>query len=366
MVDLKAQTACLKEEVHTAIEQVMNDASFANGPMVRKFEMEFASYCQTKECVAVNSGTSALHLAMCCLDVGPGDEVITVSMSFIATAWPCLYLGARPVFVDIDPVRYTMDPNLLVKAITPRTKAIVVVHLYGQCADMDSIMEIADARGIPVIEDTAHAAGAMCKNRPAGSMGTIGCFSFYPTKNLGTMGEGGALTFNDTELADRARVLRNHGQKQQYVHDCCGFNYRMSGFQGAILSIKLKHLDKWNDRRREIAAEYGRALSSCNFVTPQAAPDSGHIYHLYVIRDSQRDELRNSLEQAGIMTGLHYPIPIHLQKPFQQFGYGEGDLPVTEELAQTCLSLPIYPEMKDEQLQRVVTATHEVRLGTND
>ena len=358
IADLTAQVAPLRDQIHAAIDQVMDTAGFSNGPTVQQFEKELAAYCQVRECVAVNSGTNALHVAMRCLDVGPGDEVITVSMSFIATAWPMLYLGARAVFVDIDRDRYTMDPSQLEAAITPKTKAIVPVHLYGQCADMDPILEIAGAHGIPVVEDVAHAPGAEYKCRRAGAMGTIGCFSFYPTKNLGACGEGGAVTTNDPEIAERARRVRSHGQSQSYVHDCMGYNYRMDGFQGAILGIKLKHLDAWNQARRAHAVLYDRLLSESGVTVPKPATDGIHVYHLYVIRDAERDALHDALAGHGIETGLHYPVPIHLQKPFQSMGYGQGDLPVSEEVARTCLSLPVCPEVTEDQIRQVADALH--------
>ena len=354
-VDLRAQLPVIREEIRQAIDQVMASTCFTNGPRVAKFEGDFAAYCQVSECVAVNSGTSALHLAMRCLDIGPGDEVITVSMSFVATAWPILYLSARPVFVDVDPERYTMDPAQLEAAITGRTKAIVPVHLYGQCADMDPILEIARAHGIPVIEDAAQAHGATHRGRRAGSMGTIGCFSFYPGKNLGAFGEGGALCTNDPVVAARARMLRDHGQRQRYVHETVGYNYRMEEFQAAILGIKLSHLDAWTLQRQAVAAEYDLLLADCDVVHPVAAPDGKHVYHLYVIRSKRRDDLRAVLQEHNVATGLHYPIPIHLQEPFRAAGYGEGSLPVAEEVARTCLSLPMYSELTGRQIHKVVT-----------
>ncbi len=356
IIDLKAQLASMEGEIRAAIDSVLDDVGFSNGPATRRFEEDFAAYCGVEECVAVGSGTSALHLAMCSVGVGPGDEVISVSMSFVATAWPILYLGGRAVFVDIDPRSYTLDPERLEAAISPKTKAIVLVHLYGQCADMDPILAIANDRGIPVIEDCAHTPGAEYKGRRAGSMGTIGCFSFYPTKNLGAYGEAGAVTTNDDALAARARMLRDHGQTERYVHDRVGYNYRMDGIQGAILSAKLKHLDAWNDRRRALAAAYDERLGNCRVITPREVTPGKHIYHLYVIRDDDRSALAASLGRRGVATGLHYPIPIHLQGPFRGMGFDEGNLLVTEELARTCLSLPIYPELRDDQLEQVIEA----------
>jgi dTDP-4-amino-4,6-dideoxygalactose transaminase len=361
IIDLRAQVASMEGEIHEAIDSVLDDVGFSNGPAVRRFESEFATYCGVGECVGVSSGTSALHLAMSVLGVGPGDEVVSVSMSFVATAWPVLYLGARAVFVDVDPDSYTLDPDRLEAALTDRTKAIVLVHLYGQCADMDPILEIAARRGIPVVEDCAHAPGAEYKGRRAGSMGSIACFSFYPTKNLGAFGEAGAVTTNDPELSARVRMLRDHGQDRRYRHDFIGYNYRMDGLQGAILSAKLRHLDSWNDTRRALAAEYDRRLADTRVTLPREVTDGKHVYHLYVIRDERRDALAEALNERGILTSQHYPVPIHLQKPFGAMGFAAGDLPVTEEVARTCLSLPLYPELTDDQLGRVVSAIEAER-----
>jgi dTDP-4-amino-4,6-dideoxygalactose transaminase len=298
---------------------------------------------------------------MSVLDVGPGDEVVTVSMSFIATAWPVLYIGARPVFVDITPDSRTMDPGLLEAAISERTKAIVVVHLYGQCADMDAILDVAGRHGIPVVEDCAHVPGGEYKGRRAGSIGTIGCFSFYPTKNLGALGEAGAVTTNDGELERRVRSLRDHGQSRRYVHDFVGYNYRMDGIQGAVLSAKLKHLDSWNERRRALASQYDAKLAGCDVTLPVEVTEGKHVYHLYVVQDRDRDSLASALSERGVATSQHYPIPIHLQRPFSEAGFSAGDLSVTEELARTCLSLPLYPEMTAEQLDHVVAAIEAER-----
>jgi len=355
-IDLKPHIALIRDEIHEALDQVLDSCGFANGPAVARFEEEFAQFCGASDCVAVNSGTSALHLAMQCLDVGPGDEVITVSMSFIATAWPILYLGAKPVFVDIDRDRYTLDPRLLESVITPRTKAIVPVHLYGQCADMDPILEIANSHGIPVIEDCAQSHGAEYKGRRAGTMGAVGCFSFYPSKNLGAYGEGGGLTTSNPAIADHARRLRDHGQDNRYSHMELGYNYRMDGFQGAVLSVKLKYLESWTEKRRALAAEYARLLAQCRVTAPKTYPDTKHAHHLYVIRDTNREALQVELHNRNVMTAVHYPTPIHFQKPFEVAGDKPGDLPVTEEVASTCLSLPMYPELSREQVQQVVDA----------
>lgn len=355
-LDLKAQLATIEAEIRAALDEVLSNTAFILGPAVARFEGAFAQYCHAEHCIGVNSGTSALHLAMQALEIGPGDDVIVPAMSFIATAWPVLYLGARPVFVDIDPQRYTLDPRRLEAAITKHTKAIVPVHLYGQCAEMDPILAIAAARNIPVIEDAAQAHGAIYRGRRAGSLGRIACFSFYPGKNLGAYGEGGAVVTNDAALAERVRMLRDHGQSKRYVHQYLGYNYRMDGFQGAVLGVKLRHLDAWNAGRRRVAARYDELLRHTAVTPPTPCPDGEHVYHIYAIRHAQRDVLNKHLQDAGVNTNMHYPIPIHLQEPFRQFGFNAGDLPVTEEVARTELSLPMYAELSEQQVQRVADA----------
>jgi dTDP-4-amino-4,6-dideoxygalactose transaminase len=360
-LDLKPQTELLREEYHAALDRVLDELIFSNGPAVADFEKEFASYCGVAECIAVDTGTSALHLAMLALGVGPGDEVITVSHSFIATVWPVLYLGARPVFVEVDPNYYTLDPSRLEAAITPRTKAIVPVHLYGQCADMDAILAVARAHQIPVVEDCAQAHGAEWRGRRAGSMGVIGCFSFYPSKNLGAIGEGGCLTTNDRSLAERLRRLRDHAQVRRYYHEEVGFNYRLETFQGAVLSLKLRYLESWIAKRQAIAAFYDRELAGCDIVLPKCREEARHVYHLYVIRDRNREQLLEGLRQRGIVAGVHYPRPIHLQPPLRALGWKEGDLPVTEQVCREVVSLPMYPELTEEQTERVVEAIRALR-----
>ncbi len=304
--------------------------------------------------MAVNSGTSALHLAMRCLDIGPGDEVITVPMTFVATAWAISYVGAKPVFADIDPVSRTMDPAGLEAAITPRTRAILPVHLYGQPADMDGILGVADRYGLPVIEDAAQAHGARCRGRPVGSLGRIGCFSFYPGKNLGAYGEGGALVTDEPELAAKARALRDHAQWERYRHEMVGYNYRMSGFQGAVLDIKLKYLDSWNAARRAWAREYLDQLADVpRLGLPVFDETSPSVFHLFVIETDRRDHLAAALKAAGVQTGLHYPRPVHLQPAYRWLGLKEGSFPVSERLARRCLSLPMYAELTAEQVSYV-------------
>jgi dTDP-4-amino-4,6-dideoxygalactose transaminase len=354
-LDLQPQYKAIRSEVLTALEEICESSRFAQGPATTDFEAKFAAYCGVDHCVSLNSGTSALHLAIRCLDVGPGDEVITVSMTFIATAWAISYVGAMPVFVDIDPVRRTIDPDKLEAAITLRTKAIIPVHLYGMPAEMDRIMAIAERHGLPVIEDAAQAHGAKYRDKRVGQFGQIACFSFYPSKNLGAYGEGGALITNDASLARRARSLRDHAQSQRYFHDEIGYNYRMDSFQAAVLSIKLKHLDDWNTARTERARYYTELLKHSSYKLPAHVSDSDCVWHCYVIETPERERVRSALQDAGIQTAVHYPFPIHLQKPYAHLGYKSGDLPVTEALCERCLSLPIYPELSKEKIANVAS-----------
>jgi dTDP-4-amino-4,6-dideoxygalactose transaminase len=355
-LDLRAQYRPLRNEVLRALEEICESTSFAQGPATSEFEAKFAAYCGVDHCVSLNSGTSALHLALRCLDIGPGDEVVTVSMSFIATAWAISYVGATPVFVDIDPVRRTLNPDKLEAAITPRTKAIIPVHLYGMPAEMDRIMAIADRHGIPVIEDAAQAHGAKYRNKHVGQFGQIACFSFYPGKNLGAYGEGGALVTNDASIARRTRSLRDHAQSQKYLHDEIGYNYRMDSFQGAVLAIKLKYLDEWNTARNEVAQVYTELLTDSSYKLPANLSDSECVWHCYVIETSERDRVRSALQNVGIHTAVHYPVPVHLQKAYAHLGYRTSDLPVTEGLCEQCLSLPIYPELSKEKISHVASA----------
>ena len=354
-LDLQAQYDSIRTEVLSALEEICESSRFAQGPATSNFEAQFGSYCGVDHCVSVNSGTSALHLALRCLNVGPGDEVVTVAMTFIATAWAISYIGAKPVFVDIHPVRRTMDPDQLEAAITPHTKAIIPVHLYGMPAEMDRIMAIAERHGLPVIEDAAQAHGAKYRGKRVGQFGRIACFSFYPSKNLGAYGEGGALITNDASIARRARSLRDHAQSQKYFHDEIGYNYRMDSFQAAVLSIKLKHLDVWNAARVERARSYRKLLEGSSYKMPANVSDSECVWHCYVIETAERDRVRSALQDAGIQTAVHYPLPVHLQKAYAHLGYEPGDLPVTEALCEHCLSLPIYPELSKEKISRVAS-----------
>jgi dTDP-4-amino-4,6-dideoxygalactose transaminase len=355
-VDLQAQYESIRTEVLTALEEICESSRFAQGPATSDFEARFAAYCGVDHCVSVNSGTSGLHLALRCLNIGPGDEVITVSMTFIATAWAISYVGATPVFVDIDPLRRTMDPDKLEAVITPRTKAIIPVHLYGMPAAMDRIMAVAERHALSVIEDAAQAHGAQYCGKRVGQFGKIACFSFYPSKNLGAYGEGGALITIDAGIAQRARSLRDHAQTQKYLHDEIGYNYRMDSFQAAVLSIKLKHLDDWNTARIERARYYTELLKHSSYKLPAHLSDSECVWHCYVIETPERDRVRSALQDAGIQTAVHYPVPVHLQKPYAHLSYRSGDLPVTEALCERCLSLPIYPELSKEKISRVASA----------
>jgi len=360
LLDLKAQYAAIRSEVEPAVLRVLASGHYVLGEEVACFEEEFAAYCGARHAIAVNTGTSALHLALLAAGVGPGDEVITVSFSFVATASAVCYTGARPVFVDVEPVTFTMDPAKLEASITPRTKAIMPVHLYGQMADMDAIKAIADKHGIPVIEDACQAHGAEYKQRRAGSIGVSGCFSFYPGKNLGACGEGGIVVTNDDEHAKTIRMLRDWGQEQRYHHALKGYNYRMDEIQGAILRIKLRHLETWTEARRVRADRYSSLFADSRSVSaPVAMMDRRHVYHVYAVRSRDREHLQHSLRSEGIHTGLHYPIPIHLQKAHADLGYRAGDFPISEAAAREVLSLPIYPELTLRQVDQIAAAVEQ-------
>lgn len=363
-LDLKAQYQSIKPEIDAAIARVLNSCQFALGPEVAAFEQSFAAYCGTSECIALNSGTSALHLALLAAGVGPGDEVITVPFTFVASVAAVLYAGARPVLIDIEPRSFTMDPALIEGAITPRTKAILPVHLYGQPADMDPVMHIARRHGLTVIEDAAQAHGARYKGRPVGSIGDMACFSFYPGKNLGAYGEGGAVTTNNPEHARMVRTLRDWGQDRKYHHVLRGYNYRMEAFQGAVLGVKLKHLDRWTEVRRRIVAEYNQLLAEAEVETPVEMPWAKHVYHVYTIRTTDRDSLQAALGMEGIQTGIHYPIPVHMQPAYADLGYGPGSFPHAEAAARQVLSLPLYPELSSQAVAQVAAAVRKAAIRT--
>jgi dTDP-4-amino-4,6-dideoxygalactose transaminase len=352
-VDLKAQYLNIKDEIDAAITRVLESSQFVLGDEVAAFEEEFASYCGTRYGIAVNSGTSALHLALLAAGIGPGDEVITVPFTFVATVAAICYTDARPVFIDIEPRSYTMDVTQLEGAITERTKAILPVHLYGQPADMDPVQEIARRYGLVVIEDAAQAHGAEHKGRRVGGIGDLGCFSFYPGKNLGAYGEAGMVVTNNPDYACTISMLRDWGQERKYYHVLKGYNHRMDGLQGAILRVKLRHLEAWTEARRAHAAHYDQLLADSKVQTPTVMPYGRHVYHIYAVRVPDRDPLQQALHRRGIQTGIHYPIPVHLQKAYADLGYRSGDFPCSEQVASETLSLPMYAEISDTQIEVV-------------
>ena len=358
-VDLKAQYLSIKDEIDPVVAQVLQSTQFILGNEVAALEAEFAHYCSAEQGIAVNTGTSALHLALLAAGVGAGDEVITVPFTFVATTAAIGYTGATPVFVDVDPVSYTIDVTQIEKAITERTKAILPVHLYGQPADMDPIMEIARRHGLVVIEDAAQAHRAEYKGQRVGGIGDLGCFSFYPGKNLGAYGEGGMVVTNNPDYAHTIRMLRDWGQESRYHHVLKGYNYRMDGLQGAILRVKLRHLDAWTEARRTHAAQYDVLLADANIKAPTVMPYSHHVYHVYAVRSPQRDRLQQALQAQGIQTGIHYPIPVHLQPAYADLAHQVGDFPIAERVASEILSLPMYPELSKEQVGLVSAAVCE-------
>ena len=350
-VDLKKQYQTIKEEIDEALRSVIENANFILGPSVENFEKKFAEFCGVKYCVGVNSGTAALHLALLAAGIGVGDEVITQPNSFIATAEAVSHTGAKPVFVDINPDTYLMDVSKLEAAITSKTKAIIPVHLYGQVSPMKEILETAKKYNLFVLEDACQAHGATQDGKRVGSFGDAAAFSFYPSKNLGAYGEGGAVVTNNEELAVKIRMLRDHGSSQKYIHNFIGFNMRMEGIQGAVLGIKLQYLDEWNKKRRENAARYFELLQDVPQIKlPVILENNQSNFHLFVIRAERRDDLQKFLKDNGIATGIHYPIPIHLQEAYSTFGWKKGDFPVTEKVADEILSLPMFPEVTEEQI----------------
>jgi dTDP-4-amino-4,6-dideoxygalactose transaminase len=363
-LDLKAQHKALGGQIGEAVRDVMNSSAFAGGAFVETFEREFASFCHCRHAVGVGSGTEALWLVLLGMGIGRGDEVITVPNTFIATAEAIVFCGATPVFVDVDEDTYTMSPAALERAITPRTKAIIPVHLFGQMADMDPLLEVAQAHGLRVIEDAAQAHGAEYKGARAGGIGCAGCFSFYPSKNLGACGEAGAVVTDDGELAQRIRLLRDHGQATKYVHSVVGWNARMDGLQAAILSVKLKGLAAANEARRAHARAYGEALEDlCDVQLPYERGDGKHVYHLYALRVKDRDAILNALARRGVGCGIHYPVPLHLQEAFSDLGLEKGRFPVAERCAGEFLSLPMFPELTGAQIDYVAESLHGVLEG---
>ena len=356
LVDLNAQYASIRPEIDAAIQSVIDRSAFIMGPDVRDFEARFADYCTASFAVGVASGTAALELALRTYGIGPGDEVITSAHTFIATAEAISAVGARPVFVEIDPRTYNLDPDAVAAALTPATRALIPVHIYGQPADMDRLMHIAQVYDLPVIEDAAQAHGATWRGRRVGTLGHAACFSFYPGKNLGAYGDAGAVTTDDARIAEQVGLLRNHGRHSKYLHDIKGFGERIDTLQAAILAVKLRYLENWTAARRRLAARYTELLTDLEgeIVLPFVHPEANPVWHLYVIRTQQRDALLGYLNQHGIGAGIHYPTPLHLQPAYADLGYTRGALPITEEVADTCLSLPIYPEMTNAQQDHVV------------
>ncbi|HOZ49586.1 MAG TPA: DegT/DnrJ/EryC1/StrS family aminotransferase [Candidatus Hydrogenedentes bacterium] len=355
-VDLVTQYQAIREEVHEELEKVMSTAQFVLGPAVGAFETSFAAFCGASHCVGMASGADALHLTLRALGIGAGDEVITVANTFVATANGVALANATPVLVDIDEQTYNIDPGLIEGAVTERTKAIIPVHLYGQPADMDPILDVARRYGLKVIEDACQAHGATYHGRPVGSLGDAACFSFYPGKNLGAYGEGGAVTTNDAALADALRMYRNCGQSAKYIHKVVGFNSRLDSMQAAILSVKLKHLAEWNAKRQRWAAAYTKGLAGTQAVAPRVASDVEHVFHLYVIQHPRRDALLEALKEQEIYCGIHYPVPIHDQEAYAGVRTVPRGAPVTSGIAPRLLSLPMHPDLDEAQVEAVVAA----------
>jgi dTDP-4-amino-4,6-dideoxygalactose transaminase len=361
LANLKAQYQSIKPEIDEAVLSLLESGEYILGSRVKNFEQKFAEYCHNKHAIGTNNGTSALHLALLAAGIGAGDEVITVTMTFIATAAAIAYTGATPVFVDCDPVTWTMDPSKIEQAITPRTKAILPVHLHGRAADMDAICAIAKKHNLLVIEDAAQAHGANYKGRRVGSLANISCFSFYAGKNLGAYGEGGAVVTGNDEYAHKIRILRDCGCEQKYVHQVLGYNYRLEGIQGAILGVKMNYIEAWTQRRVEIASYYNRTLSEAGIQIPGPVPDGDrHVYHVYAIRVENRDQALKQLNTAGIGAGIHYPTPVHLQQAFAHLGHKVGDFPASEQLALETLSLPLFPELTQNEINQICATVIEV------
>lgn len=360
-VDLKTQYQQLRPEIHAALEEVMSGASFVLGDAVARFEREFAEYCGAAHCVGVASGADALHLALRALGIGPGDEVITAANTFIATVNAITLAGATPVLVDTVRPYHTLDPELVEAAVTPRTKAVIPVHLYGHMADMDAVAGIAARHNLLIVEDAAQAHGAERRGRRAGSFGVCGCFSFYPGKNLGSYGEGGAVTTASEDVARSLRIYRNVGQSEKYIHPVVGFNSRLQSMQAAVLRVKLRHLDEWNEKRRRFAAMYSGGLADTGLVLPETAPDTVPVWHLYVVRSPRRDELLAHLLACGVHCGIHYPVPVHLQEPYRGVRTLPEGVPVTTAWASQILSLPMHPDLDDDQVAHVVDSVRSFK-----
>lgn len=357
-LDLKAQYRQIKDEVHSALNKVMENSSFVLGDAVKDFEAVFAHHHEAKHCVAVSSGTSALHMALLAMGIGPGDEVVVPVNTFIATAEAISHCGAKPVFVDMCEEDYCIDPDKIELAITPNTKAVIPVHLYGQPAKMDEIIAITEGHGLMVLEDCAQAHDAEYRGRKVGTFGCAGAFSFYPSKNLGAYGEGGAVVTDNDEIAEKVRMLRNHGQREKHYHKYIGYNCRMDGFQGAVLNVKLRYLDEWIDARRKVAKLYNELLEGV-VTTPKEAEYAKHVYHLYVIRTTERKKLTEYLRSKNISTGIHYPIPIHLQEAYSFMGLKRGSFPKAEMVSDEILSLPIYPEISEKHIRYICSDMKE-------
>jgi dTDP-4-amino-4,6-dideoxygalactose transaminase len=360
LVDLKAQYLSIKSEIDEAVHRALDNCHYILGPEVVGFEQEFAAYSQTTHGIGVSSGTAALHLALLAADIGPGDEVITTPFTFVATVAAIQYAGATPVLVDIDPVSFCIDPQAVAAAVTPRTRAVIPVHLYGQPADMDPINEIARKHDLVVIEDAAQAHGAEYKGRRAGSLGHLACFSFYPAKNLGAIGEGGMVTTSNDEYARKLRLLRDWGAEKKYHHTVKGYNFRLEGIQGAVLRVKLRHLERWTERRREIAGRYREWLAGTGFEPPVELAHSRHVYHVYSVRVAERDQRQRQLLEMGVQTGIHYPVPVHLMPAYADLGYAVGQFEQAERAAGEVLALPVYPELSVEQVDAVGRAARDV------
>ncbi len=362
-IDLKQQFENLKPELDKALSPVFQDASFILGPAVKSFESNFAKYVGTKHCVSLHSGTAALHLALIAMGIGPGDEVITVPNTFVATVEGIAFAGATAKLVEVDPKTYNLDVKELDKAYTSKTKAIIPVHLYGQCANMSEIMAWANAKGVQVLEDACQAHGAKDKGKNAGTFGVASCFSFYPGKNLGAAGEGGAVCTNDDAIAEQVRLLRDHGSRKKYVHEIVGHNFRLDSLQAAVLGVKLPYLDEWNEQRRKHAASYTQKLAGVEgLVLPHVPEGSEPVFHLYIVQvaDSQvRQKVQDYLNSKNVSTGIHYPIPVHLQEAFNNLGYSKGDFEISESLAERVLSLPMFPELTEAQINHVVQSLKE-------